>query len=540
MKTGRFHILPGRGAALALSALLFGGLQAQPATQGALRLQLDIEDESGERTRLDTLIELGSGADLDALLERFGVNADLDLDGPGEDVEIIINKTRRGDGEADRLRLELNELVPDLRGLQDALRDVQERVMVFESEQGSPRAFLGIYFDAAQADGPAVRVTEVIEGTGAEAAGLREGDLILGMDGQRFSEEEGIRLALAGRSPGETVALHVEREGQPMELRATLGEPREAAAFRWLGDDEDYEFRWDEGDLDLGQLRFRPDPEEWEAMAEKPFLGVLLNYSEGDAVRISGTVDGSTARAMGLKSGDLITSVNGQAVTSVASLQEAVAALTIGEPVRVGYRREGTDGVAEGTLLPRTPAANGYLFREGLQDAMRDVERLIEEKVIREGEALPEDLLRDLEELRSMEDLDIFFGGDDLEGLDTRVVRRVSVFITMDRPSAEELERLEEASGTELPTGDDLDLGNVYFSPNPSNGRFELHFDLTVAGPVTVRLYDAAGRPVYENVFEGEPGRHVETVDAAGEPQGVYYLAVTQGERGYTRKVVIQ
>ncbi|MGD8339884.1 MAG: PDZ domain-containing protein [Gammaproteobacteria bacterium] len=68
-----------------------------------------------------------------------------------------------------------------------------------------------------------VNVREVLTSSPAQAAGLQPGDEIVAYDGQRvFDMSELTDLTYAG-NPGETVAIDVIRDGQPMQLYVERG-----------------------------------------------------------------------------------------------------------------------------------------------------------------------------------------------------------------------------------------------------------------------------------------------------------------------------
>jgi peroxiredoxin len=67
-----------------------------------------------------------------------------------------------------------------------------------------------------------VRVTEVIEGTPAEHAGLAVGDEIVRLDGRPLTTRGDLLTRLHGRKSGERVAIEVARGPRRLSLRATL------------------------------------------------------------------------------------------------------------------------------------------------------------------------------------------------------------------------------------------------------------------------------------------------------------------------------
>jgi 2-alkenal reductase len=67
-------------------------------------------------------------------------------------------------------------------------------------------------------------VVEVVPGTPAERAGLRQGDIITALDGQTIDEEHPFINLLLHYKPGDTVQLTINRDGQEQTLTVTLGE----------------------------------------------------------------------------------------------------------------------------------------------------------------------------------------------------------------------------------------------------------------------------------------------------------------------------
>jgi serine protease Do len=67
-------------------------------------------------------------------------------------------------------------------------------------------------------------VNSVGNGSPAERAGLKSGDVITAFNGAPVTDMNSLRNAVAGSQPGTEVTLTIIRECQPQELRATLGE----------------------------------------------------------------------------------------------------------------------------------------------------------------------------------------------------------------------------------------------------------------------------------------------------------------------------
>ncbi len=79
---------------------------------------------------------------------------------------------------------------------------------------------LGVMLDT-QSDGEGIGVQGFSEDSGAKAAGVEEGDRIVGVGGASIDDYADIRIALMDRRPGETLSVEVLREkliGQPQRL----------------------------------------------------------------------------------------------------------------------------------------------------------------------------------------------------------------------------------------------------------------------------------------------------------------------------------
>ncbi|MBR2789912.1 MAG: trypsin-like peptidase domain-containing protein [Eggerthellaceae bacterium] len=72
-----------------------------------------------------------------------------------------------------------------------------------------------------------VYISRVYAGTGAEAAGLLEGDVIIAVDGKATESATDLMLAVRSHMPGDRITLTVNRDGQEMTLNATLGSDQE-------------------------------------------------------------------------------------------------------------------------------------------------------------------------------------------------------------------------------------------------------------------------------------------------------------------------
>jgi serine protease Do len=73
-------------------------------------------------------------------------------------------------------------------------------------------------------------VTRVLVGSGAAAAGLKAGDVITAINGQRVDSAQALHNYEGLQPVGRTVELEVRRDGKPLQLQATLKEQPRAIA----------------------------------------------------------------------------------------------------------------------------------------------------------------------------------------------------------------------------------------------------------------------------------------------------------------------
>jgi putative serine protease PepD len=71
--------------------------------------------------------------------------------------------------------------------------------------------------------GKGAEISDVLPGTPAEDAGLREGDLVIELDGTRVSNGIGLIVAIRAHQPGDEVEFHLVRDEEEMTIYVTLG-----------------------------------------------------------------------------------------------------------------------------------------------------------------------------------------------------------------------------------------------------------------------------------------------------------------------------
>ncbi len=148
-------------------------------------------------------------------------------------------------------------------------------------------------------------VSNVERGSAADKAGLKSGDIIRKINGQPVVASGELTGIVSIAKPGEKVTLDVWRDGRIVQLNATLGNASD-----------------------------KPDPADNEGLASLDGgarLGLALRPLEPIERRQSGIPSGlvikdagGAALAAGVQPGDVLLSVNGKTVTSVAQVRDMV------------------------------------------------------------------------------------------------------------------------------------------------------------------------------------------------------------------------
>src|SRR5688572_187402 len=136
-------------------------------------------------------------------------------------------------------------------------------------------------------------VAQVEKGSPAEKAGIKPGDVLLGINGKSVERSAEIPPLVAAVKPGTKATLDVWRDGKKQALAVTVGqlEPEKTAAASPRGES-----------ADTGKL----------GLAVRPAAEGLLVES----------ATGAAARA-GIRAGDVVTAVNGRPVKSADDLRAA-------------------------------------------------------------------------------------------------------------------------------------------------------------------------------------------------------------------------
>ncbi|HWH43826.1 MAG TPA: trypsin-like peptidase domain-containing protein [Thermoleophilaceae bacterium] len=106
----------------------------------------------------------------------------------------------------------------------NTVREVVPRLSKGESIR---RGYLGVSTSPSPA-GAGALVAEVKAGGPAAAAGIRRGDVIVGVGGDEVERPDDVGSAVVSRRPGESVAIEIERNGARRTVQVRLGDRPES------------------------------------------------------------------------------------------------------------------------------------------------------------------------------------------------------------------------------------------------------------------------------------------------------------------------
>jgi serine protease Do len=181
---------------------------------------------------------------------------------------------------------------------------------------------------AAQLDLPSnlkgALVEHVTKGMPADKAGIKIKDVIVEIDGVAIKSDSAMRRAIGETKPGTTVNVKVYRNGKTLDIPVTVA-PLDEKALAQV-DQQSIE--------KMQKLGIAVD-------SVPSSIAKRLQLESGEGVIVTELVRRS--KFIGVKVGDVILSVNGQAVNSPEDFLQALSENNAGEPLTLVIRDENAE-----------------------------------------------------------------------------------------------------------------------------------------------------------------------------------------------------
>jgi len=213
--------------------------------------------------------------------------------------------------------------------------------------RGMNKAFLGVSTEKSERGAV---IMEVTEGSAAEKAGLKTGDIITKINDIKIESPQALTDAIGKFKPEEKIKVGYLRDGKSAELTATLGQ--RASAFSFNGR-EPMIIPFDNEDFNIEGFRGRNFNFNWNE--NQPKLGIKAQDTEdGKGVKVLEVDEESAAAKAGIKEGDIITSFDGKPINSVNELVDGNRAAREAKKISlpIEYLRDGKSQKVE-VKVPR-------------------------------------------------------------------------------------------------------------------------------------------------------------------------------------------
>jgi serine protease Do len=172
-------------------------------------------------------------------------------------------------------------------------------------------------------------VTDVFKGSPAEKAGIKRGDVIVGLNGIEIRDVESLRNRVAQTEVGSTVRIKVKRDGRTLHMDVTIAELPDDVAMLSSS-------RMDEVEEDEGTVAGLSVMELTEDIARQ--LG--LSGSE-EGIVVSRVEPYSPADEAGVRKGDVIQEINRKRVRNMEDFNRIVSTLKEGDVMLLFINRNG-------------------------------------------------------------------------------------------------------------------------------------------------------------------------------------------------------
>ena len=194
-----------------------------------------------------------------------------------------------------------------------------------------------------------VGITRIVKDSPAEKAGLRKDDVILRIDNENVTSVRRLNRLVSEIAPDQTVKLAISRGGSEQEIVATMG--RRNSSDAWRGLLEDRGFKGNLGNFrSFGNLGNLGNFGTWEwdrnlengdgpwvfAFGSSRRIGVstttltkqladFFGVTSGKGALVTSVVEDGPAAKAGVKAGDVITAIDGEAITSTGDISRVLS-----------------------------------------------------------------------------------------------------------------------------------------------------------------------------------------------------------------------
>ncbi|MFK7768091.1 MAG: DegQ family serine endoprotease [Mariniblastus sp.] len=194
-------------------------------------------------------------------------------------------------------------------------------VMIQNLEEGLASSF--------SFDGEGVLIGDVVPGGPGEQGGLQPGDIVTQLNDKPISSSSELRNRVADLAPGSTVKMEVVRNGSVMSFSINLGLRDQAKLASYRSGSGDSSDSASKIELGLSVQSLTGD------------VKLKLNSEFDRGVVITDADSSGLAWQAGIREGDIIVSINNQAIDSISDFEQAMDSVDVSKGVRLRVHRDG-------------------------------------------------------------------------------------------------------------------------------------------------------------------------------------------------------
>jgi len=218
-----------------------------------------------------------------------------------------------------------------------------------------------------------VLLERVVPDSPAAKAGLKDNDVITEINGQRVEGAAQFRRMIHEIPAGRSAQFTVWRDGRAQTVSVTLGKSEDRGNMWFRTAPRAFSFQLPK--IEIPEVA--PLDMDWGAYSgvlagSRPRLGIdaedlngqfgaFFGAPDGEGVLVREVNSGSPAEKAGVKSGDVITSLNGERVRSLGDLREKLAGKREEKTVKLGVLRNRSE-VSVTVELPPPPSKTPHVL----------------------------------------------------------------------------------------------------------------------------------------------------------------------------------
>jgi len=172
------------------------------------------------------------------------------------------------------------------------------------------KPMLGVY---TEKDDKGAKVTNVVDDSPAEKAGLMRGDIIIKVDDKKVTDPASLAEIIGSMEPDKEVNIIYLRDKKEKKTSVKLGERKESF-------NRSFNFSGPQINKDFFKYKF-----DEKGMFNRSKLGIRIqDVEEGDGVKVIDLEDSSAAAKAGILKNDIITNIDGTDIKNTDDAKEKI------------------------------------------------------------------------------------------------------------------------------------------------------------------------------------------------------------------------